>query len=168
VAVTRRASSTAPADSLAALGARLGADVPFFLFGRAAWVEGIGERLSALEIPSRWYVVLTPPVGVPTREIFAAPELTRDTEALKIEDFSAQPTRFRNDLEPVVVWRYPEVAEHLAWLSRHGKARMTGSGSCVFASYESREAAQAVFDALPEGMNGFIARGLAIHPLHEE
>ncbi|HQY47083.1 MAG TPA: 4-(cytidine 5'-diphospho)-2-C-methyl-D-erythritol kinase, partial [Usitatibacteraceae bacterium] len=88
-------------DALRALGARLGADVPFFVFGRNAWVEGVGDRLTALDLPPAWYLVLVPPVAVPTGEIFAAPELTRDTEPLKIEDFSAHlaPGRFRNDLE---------------------------------------------------------------------
>jgi len=147
------------------LGLRLGADVPFFLFGRPAWVEGVGEHLRPLVWPERWYAVVVPPVEVPTGEVFAAAELTRNTEALKMEDFSAQPARFKNDLEPVVVSRYPEVARHLAWLGRHGKARMTGSGSCVFAEFEVREAAQAVIDALPEGMKGFVARGLDRHPL---
>ena len=154
--------------ALRALGVQLGADVPFFLFGRPAWVEGVGEQLRPLARPRHWYVVLVPPVEVPTGEVFAAAELTRNTEALKMEDFSAQPARFKNDLEPVVVSRYPEVARHLAWLGRHGKARMTGSGSCVFAEFESREAAQAVIDALPEGMKGFIARGLDRHPLREQ
>jgi 4-diphosphocytidyl-2-C-methyl-D-erythritol kinase len=152
--------------ALSTIGARLGADVPFFLFGRTAWVEGIGERLRPVEIPERWYVVLVPPVAVPTRLVFAAAELTRNTEALKMEDFSAQPGgSFHNDLEPVVLQRFPEVARHLAWLRQHGDARMTGSGSCVFAGFESREAAERVIAARPPGMQGFIARGLARHPL---
>lgn len=149
------------------IGARLGADVPFFLFGRAAWVEGIGERLTAIDLPERWYVVLVPPAHVPTREIFAAPELTRDTEPLKIQDFSAQAGggRFHNDLQPVVLARYPEVRSHLAWLSGHGDARMTGSGSCVFAGFGSHEEAERVVRALPASMKGFVARGLRSHPL---
>lgn len=158
-----------PLPSLARIGERLGADVPFFLFGRPAWAEGIGERLSEVNLEPRWYAVLTPPVGVPTREVFGAPELTRNTEAIKIEDFSARPESgmFKNDLEPVVVSRYPVVAEHLAWLGRHGKARMTGSGSAVFAAFASREAAERVIAALPGGMNGFVAGGLDRHPLRD-
>ena len=167
IALDRLWSTGMRPEALAAVGAGLGADVPFFLFGGNAWVEGIGERLSALAVAIRWYVVLIPSEAIPTRVVFAAPELTRDTEALKMEDFSAHPeaARFRNDLEAVVVSRYPVVAEHLAWLGRHGKARMTGSGSCVFAGFDSREGAQRVIDALPAGMNGFIARGLDQHPL---
>jgi 4-diphosphocytidyl-2-C-methyl-D-erythritol kinase len=155
--------------ALSSLGLGLGADVPFFLFGRTAWAEGVGERLAAVDIPARWYLVLVPPVHVPTPLAFAAPELTRDTETLKMEDFSAHPgsSRFHNDLEPVVTARFPQVREHLEWLQARAAARMTGSGACVFAAFDSREAAQAVHDQMPRGMSGFIARGLPRHPLRE-
>jgi len=156
-------------DALVELAPTLGADVPFFLFGQAAWVEGIGEHLQPLDLPEKWYLVLVPPVSVPTREIFTAPELTRDTEALKMEDFSAQApagqARFRNDLEAVVIKRFPQVGSHLAWLRQYGDARMTGSGGCVFAGFDSREAAQRVMDRLPAAMKGFVAKGLEQHPL---
>jgi 4-diphosphocytidyl-2-C-methyl-D-erythritol kinase len=154
-------------DRLRPLGARLGADVPFFLFGRSAWAEGTGDELTPLKVEPRWFVVLVPPVQVPTREIFQAPELTRDTEPLKIQDFSAQSEdiRFHNDLQPVVCARYPEVGRHLAWLGERGKARVTGSGGCVFAGYDTREQAQGVVDALPGAMTGFVTRGIARHPL---
>jgi 4-diphosphocytidyl-2-C-methyl-D-erythritol kinase len=164
-------------DVLAELGAALGADIPFFLKGTSAWVEGIGERLTPLEVPRRWYLVLTPPVAVPTGSVFAAPELTRDTEALKMEDFSAQSPDgltfatadgFRNDLEAVVIRRFPVVREHLEWLRKHADARMTGSGACVFAAFASREAAQQVLDRLPRSMDGFIAQGLTQHPLRKQ
>jgi len=154
-------------EALAELAPTLGADVPFFLFGGSAWAEGIGDRLRPIDIPQRWYVVLAPPVQVPTQAIFSAPELTRNTEPLKMEDFSAQPAdpRFHNDLEPCVTARYSEVREHLDWLRKHGNARMTGSGACVFAEFESREAAQRVIDQLPAPMTGFVAQGLTQHPL---
>lgn len=156
-------------EALAELALSLGADVPFFVFGAPAWVEGIGDVLTPIELPARWYLVLTPPVAVPTRDIFAAPELTRDTEALKMEDFSAQASAgqssFRNDLEAVVIERFPQVGSHLEWLRRHGDARMTGSGGCVFAEFGSREAAQRVLDRLPAPMTGFVAKGLGQHPL---
>jgi len=160
-------------ETLRNLGARLGADVPFFLFGRDAWVEGIGERLRPLVLPPAWYLVLVPPVAVPTGEIFAAPELTRDTEALKMEDFSAhvadpgQGGRFRNDLEAVVASRYPPVREHLQWLGGHGGGRLTGSGACVFARFEDGAAARRVLEELPGPMTGFVARGLGEHPLRD-
>jgi 4-diphosphocytidyl-2-C-methyl-D-erythritol kinase len=149
------------------IGLGLGADVPFFVGGRNAWVEGIGERIAPIDVPPRWYAVLVPPVHVATRDIFTAPELTRDSEPLKMEDFSAQPrtARFVNDLEAVAVSRYPQVRSHLQWLRQYGQARMTGSGGCVFAGFDSREAAQGVIDALPATMQGFIAQGLTQHPL---
>jgi len=156
-------------EALRGLGASLGADVPFFVFGRSAWVEGVGERLAAIALPPRWYAVLVPPVHVSTPSIFAAPELTRDTEPLKMEDFSAQApgSQFRNDLEPVVVARYPAVREHLEWLRTRGRASMTGSGGCVFAAFASREDARRVIDGLPASMQGFVAQGLEHHPLRE-
>jgi 4-diphosphocytidyl-2-C-methyl-D-erythritol kinase len=155
--------------ALAKLGLVLGADVPFFIFGRNAWAEGVGDELTELEIPPRWYVVLTPPVQVSTAAVFAAAELTRDTEPLKMEDFSARPESFTfgNDLERVVCARYPQVREHLEWLRGRGTARMTGSGSCVFAPYESMDAARRVLDELPAAMSGFVAQGLRRHPLRE-
>lgn len=162
-------------EALAELAPTLGADVPFFLFGGSAWAEGIGDRLRPIDIPQRWYVVLAPPVQVPTQAIFSAPELTRNTEPLKMEDFSAQlagplllfasERGFHNDLEPCATARYPEVRAHLEWLRKHGDARMTGSGGCVFAEFESREAAQRVIDQLPAPMTGFVAQGLTQHPL---
>ena len=154
-------------ERLQRVGLSIGADVPFFVAGRNAWVEGIGERLQPLDIPPAWYVVLVPPVHVATRDVFTAPELTRDHETLKIEDFSAQPQApgLLNDLEAVVLPRYPQVRSHLEWLRRFGKARMTGSGGCVFAAFAARGEAQRVMDALPTTMQGFIAQGLTQHPL---
>lgn len=170
LALDRLWATRVGADALRGLSATLGADVPFFVFGQSAWAEGVGERLSPIDVPVRWYVVLAPPVVVPTPAVFAAAELTRDTEALKMEDFSAQPRdpRFCNDLEPVVVARFPAVREHLEWLRERGPARMSGSGGCVFAAYGSREAAQRVIDELPDSMQGFIAQGLTHHPLRAQ
>ncbi|MFZ3321721.1 MAG: 4-(cytidine 5'-diphospho)-2-C-methyl-D-erythritol kinase [Usitatibacter sp.] len=167
VALNRLWKTGFEAEALAEIGAGLGADVPFFIFGKSAWAEGIGDRLTPVEIAPRWYVILAPPVQVPTPVAYGAPELTRNTEPLKIEDFSAQlpGAKFHNDLEPVVVSRFPEVREHLAWLRKHGDARMTGSGACVFAAFDDRESAERVIDALPRTMKGFIAQGLKQHPL---
>jgi 4-diphosphocytidyl-2-C-methyl-D-erythritol kinase len=172
MALDRLWGTRVPAADLRSLGESLGADVPFFLFGESAWLEGIGERLSPLPVPPRWYAVLEPPVPVPTAAIFTAPELTRNTEPLKMEDFSAHPEKvfgeeLRNDLESVAVSRYPAVGARLAWLRARAPARMTGSGGCVFAAFESREGAQRVVDELPEGVHGFVARGLDRHPMRE-
>lgn len=158
------------AEALAELAAPLGADVPYFLHGMPAWAEGIGDRLIPIDLEPRWYLVLVPPVAVSTQAIFAAPELTRNTEPLKMEDFSARPgsEQFRNDLEPVVTARYPVVEQHLEWLRRRAPARMTGSGACVFAAFASRDEAQAVAGELPGSMQGFVAQGLTQHPLRQQ
>jgi len=152
--------------ALMAQAARLGADVPFFVFGRNALGEGIGERLSALALPPAWYLVLVPPVSVSTRDVFAAAALTGDTKSLKITPFFQG--LGKNDLEPVVTARYPEVAAHLDWLRQHRpEARMTGSGACVFAEFESAADARALQSVLPASMHGFLAEGLVHHPLHD-
>jgi 4-diphosphocytidyl-2-C-methyl-D-erythritol kinase len=148
------------------LGARLGADVPLFLYGRNALGEGIGERLTGLDLKPAWYLVLTPQVSVSTKEIFADGSLTRDTKPLKIPPFlSGQGC---NDLESAAARRYPGIAEHLAWLrQRSPRARMTGSGGCVFAEFQRPEDAHALYKQLPAAMRGFVARGLEQHPLHD-
>ncbi|HSH07734.1 MAG TPA: 4-(cytidine 5'-diphospho)-2-C-methyl-D-erythritol kinase [Burkholderiales bacterium] len=152
--------------ALIAEAARLGADVPLFVFGRNALGEGIGERLRALDLRPAWYLVLVPPVSVSTREVFASPALTRDTKPLKIMPFFQG--LGRNDLEPVVTARYPEVAAQLDWLRRQCPgARMTGSGGCVFAAFDSAAKARALQSRLPASMHGFLAEGLAHHPLHD-
>ncbi|MDP1929122.1 MAG: 4-(cytidine 5'-diphospho)-2-C-methyl-D-erythritol kinase [Thiobacillus sp.] len=152
-------------ERLQQLALQLGADVPVFVFGQTAFAEGVGEILSPVNVPPAWYVVLMPPVQVPTAAIFAAPELTRNTPALKIARFSAG--MGRNDLQPVVISRYPEVARSFEWLAQFGGAQMTGSGACVFASFETEEAAWDVLRQLPETMQGFVAQGLDRHPLFE-
>jgi 4-diphosphocytidyl-2-C-methyl-D-erythritol kinase len=148
------------------IGLALGADVPFFLFGKNALGEGIGERLKALELGPAWYLVLTPQVAVSTKEIFTDGALTRDTKRLTIPPFFSG--QGANDLEPVVCARYPEVAAQLAWLrQRCPQARMTGSGACVFAEFHTKAEALAVQSKLPGGMGGFVAQGLERHPLHD-
>jgi 4-diphosphocytidyl-2-C-methyl-D-erythritol kinase len=154
-----------PRASLQTLALQLGADVPVFVFGQTAFAEGVGEILHPVSAPPAWYVVLMPPVQVPTAAIFAAPELTRNTPPLKIAPFSAG--MGRNDLQPVVIHRYPEVARHLEWLAQFGEARMTGSGACVFASFGTEDAARSVLRQLPETMQGFVAQGLDRHPLYD-
>lgn len=142
----------------------LGADVPVFVFGDNAFAEGIGERLTAVSLPPAWYVVLVPPVSVPTGEIFSAPELTRNSVPIKIAAFLDAPG---NDLEPVVLRRYPEVAEQLDWLRQRAPAWLTGSGACVFAAFGSEREAREVVRHLPSGWRGFAARGLDGHPMKD-
>ena len=167
------------------LGLRLGADVPVFVFGENAFAEGVGEVLQACPLPEAWYVVLIPPVQVPTAQIFGHPELTRDTVSITMralfERRLLEDRQLRNDLQSVVCSLYPEVARHIAWLdnlrvgqqaahsreTRFGKAMMTGSGSCVFAEFADRSQADAVLAQLPRDMRGVVAQGLTQHPLHD-
>lgn len=149
--------------ALLALGAKLGADVPFFIYGRNAVGEGIGERLQALDLPPAWYLVLTPQVSVSTKETYESALTGRSIRLTIPPFFSGQGT---NDLEAAVVARYPEVAASLAWLRQHRpQARMTGSGACVFAEFAAEAEARALHSALPGGMRGFVTRGLDEHPL---
>lgn len=153
-------------DRLMQIGLELGADVPFFVFGRSALGQGIGERLTPLDLPPAWYLVLTPQVSVSTAEIFSK-ALTGQTKALTIPPFF--PGQGRNDLEPVVTARHPEVGAHLAWLkSRCREARMTGSGACVFAEVATEAEARTLESQLPAGMHGFVTQGIARHPLFDQ
>jgi 4-diphosphocytidyl-2-C-methyl-D-erythritol kinase len=153
-------------DDMQALASRLGADVPFFVFGENALGEGIGERLTALALPPAWYLVLVPPAALSTRDVYSDNALTRNTKPLKIPPFFSG--LGANDLEPVAVKRSPEIAAHLAWLrARSPQARMTGSGACVFAEFATEGAARKVLGELPGAMRGFVARGLERHPLYE-
>lgn len=152
------------------LALQLGADVPFFVFGRTAFAEGVGEQLTPLAVPAAWYVVLDPGVNVPTAEIFAAPRLTRNTKTIKIADFSAG--WGRNDLEPEACERYPAVARLLERLqpfeSFPGAARMSGSGGAVFAPYAEEGRAREVLARLQgqhPGLQGWAVRSLDVHPL---
>jgi 4-diphosphocytidyl-2-C-methyl-D-erythritol kinase len=149
--------------ALGELAVRLGADVPFFTLGRNAFGEGIGERLTPLDLDPDWYVVITPQVAVSTGEIFSSPELTRDTKPLTMQAFFAG--LGRNDLEPVVCRRFPEVARALEWLRGHGDARLSGSGSSVFAAYPTEAEARAIVARIPGEWRGVAVRGLDRHPL---
>ena len=164
LALNRQWGTGLTRTELARLGLVLGADVPVFIHGRNAFAEGIGEALTPLEIPPAWYVVLTPAIAVPTARVFAHPDLKRDSKAIRIRSFSAGAAG--NDLQAVVCSEFPEVGRHLAWLSQHGPAMMTGSGAAVFAAFDSERRAQAVLADLPPDMRGFVAAGLERHPLH--
>jgi len=148
---------------LETLGLQLGADVPVFVHGHAAFAEGVGEVLTDVDLPDAWYLVLVPPVSVPTPAIFAAADLCRDTPVIRSEDW--RPGMGHNDMEPVAVRLHPEVGAHLDMLKAYGTPRMSGSGACVFAEFPTEAAAQAAQAALPPGVQGFVARGLTSHPL---
>ena len=154
------------------LGLTLGADVPVFIFGENAFAEGVGEQLQAFPLSDAWYVVLFPPVHVPTAKIFTHPELTRDTNSITIRALPIGQSLttvgwLGNDLQSIVCKLYPEVAQYLAILGNFAPAMMTGSGACVFAEFASEAEAQKVLQQLPEGMKGVVARGLPQHPLRD-
>lgn len=154
---------------LMVLGTQLGADIPFFLFGENAFAQGIGEKLMPLTTPCGWFVVIKPPVSVPTATIFRANELTRNTEPIKMFDFPGfceKTDHFgKNDLQPVAVKLYPEIGRAMGELERFGQARMTGSGACVFARFASKTQAQDVAEKLAGTWEVRIAEGLSYHPL---
>lgn len=166
IALNRLWSTGLSRDQLQALAVQLGADVPVFVFGRNAFAEGIGEDLRELQLGPAWYLVIVPQVTVSTAEIFAAPELTRNTKAIKIAAFSVD--QGHNDLQPVACRRYPQIAHCLEWLQQYGKAAMSGSGASVFSPFDSAHSARAALQRMPAEMKGFVARGLDRHPLYVE
>jgi 4-diphosphocytidyl-2-C-methyl-D-erythritol kinase len=150
-------------DELAQIGLTLGADVPFFVRGSAAWVEGVGEQLTPYDFPERHYLIVKPQAAVSTAEIFQAAELTRNSPVTTIRGFLA--VGGHNDCTSCVRGRYPEIAEALDWLQEFGEARLTGTGACVFVALPDERAAQAVRARLPARWSGYVARGLNRSPL---
>ena len=151
-------------SALEKLGLSLGADVPVFIHGRNTFAEGVGEAFTDVELPAETYLILHPAVHVPTAAIFGAPELKRDTAPIRPSDW--QHGQGHNDLEPLACAKFPAVAEHLAWLKQYApQAMMTGSGACVFAGFKTHREAAAILAQCPAGMSGWIADGLAEHPL---
>ena len=150
---------------LAELGLRLGADVPVFVRGRAAWAEGIGEQLTPVDLDEPGFVVLIPARQVATGTVFNDPDLTRNSPPITIVDFLTGAGG--NDCEAVVYRRYPEVAAIAGWLAQFGQARLTGTGACVFAAFSSIARAEQVLAQRPPGWRGFVARGRNRSPLHE-
>ncbi|MCK5382135.1 MAG: 4-(cytidine 5'-diphospho)-2-C-methyl-D-erythritol kinase [Gammaproteobacteria bacterium] len=152
-------------DELAELGLSLGADVPVFVHGEAAWAEGVGEVLIPVTLPEPWFLVVNPLVSVSTANIFSDPGLTRDTPRTKIPDPITGVGK--NDCEAVVRRRYPEVAAALDWLTAFAPARMTGTGGCVFAAFDSEAAASVVAGQVPANWSSFVARGVNLSPLRQ-
>lgn len=158
-------------EELMALGLPLGADIPFFLFGETAFVEGVGEAMQPVPGPDCWYVVVEPGVAVPTPAIFSAPDLTRDSNPVRITDFSrhtdsGEAVGFgKNDLQDVAMRLFPPVAEAVEWLGRYGDARMTGSGACVFCAFSSEDAADQVLAHVPGRWTAWKAKSLKTHPM---
>ena len=152
-------------DELVKLGVKLGADVPVFIRGHSAWAEGIGEILTPIEPDEDWFVVIHPGCHVPTAQIFADPDLTRNSPPITIRDFVAGAVH--NDCEQVVFREYPEVARAAKWLNSWSDARMTGTGSCIFGRFNNKLQADEVLKQLPAEWQGFVAQGINYSPLME-
>lgn len=151
-------------DALASLGLQLGADVPVFIRGQAAWAEGVGELLTPVRgLDQPWYLVVNPGVTVSTADIFSDPQLTRNAPRLRIPAFVSG--EGINQLQAVVIRRYPQVARALQWLEEFRPARMSGSGACVFAASPDRQQAEDRLLQLPKPWTGFVARGCNTSPL---
>jgi len=145
-------------EALCAIGLNLGADIPVFIKGRSSWAEGVGENLSPLELPERWFLVIKPDCHVSTANIFSCEELTRDTPAITVAAFFEQGGR--NDCEFTVSRRYPEVKQALNWLNRYSTAQLTGTGACIFASFDTEASARTVLGEVPSQWECFIAKGI--------
>jgi len=150
-------------DDLAAIGVKLGADVPVFVRGHSAWAEGRGERLTPVDLPDRCFVLVHPQVHVPTATVFQAPELTRNSPPITMGGFLE--SGGRNDFEPVVRARDPQGARALDWLGQFAPARLTGTGSCIFAPCASRNEAQDIVERVPAQWRGIVARAMNVSPL---
>lgn len=153
-------------ESLQKIGAELGADIPVFVAGHSAWAEGIGEQLTPLDLPEVCYLVLHPGVAISTPELFSAAELTRNCPLLRIRDFPA--SGGMNVFEPLVRVQYPEVDQAISWLSEFSEARLTGTGSCIFAKFSTKQDAQKVLEIIPKPWTGFIGRALNESPVLNE
>lgn len=165
-------------DQLAMLGLKLGADVPVFVRGQAAWAEGIGEQLTNIDPPEPWYLLVVPQCHISTAEIFNTPQLTRDAPPIKIRDFLASVAlehrkggddqAYGNACESVVRRLYPEVNAAFEWLSEYARPRLTGTGACVFAAFESEQLAQDIAYKLPARWRGLVTKGINVSPLRAQ
>ncbi|TDQ57029.1 4-diphosphocytidyl-2-C-methyl-D-erythritol kinase [Mesocricetibacter intestinalis] len=153
-----------PISKLARLGLSLGADVPIFIHGKAAFAEGVGEKITYCEPPEKWFVVLKPEVAISTRDIFLAPDLPRNTPKKSLTQRLNE--QYANDCEKIVRKHYPEVEELFNWLLKYAPARLTGTGACVFAEFDNEQSARNLFNMKPQKFSGFVARGQNISPLH--
>lgn len=152
-------------DQLAEIGLKLGADVPVFVRGHAAFAEGVGEEIIAVEPDEKWYLVVRPNIAIATVDIFTHPDLTRDTEKRPLSVLLNE--NYENDCEKIVRMLYPEVDQQLSWLLQYAPSRLTGTGSCVFAEFTSKNDAQQVFEKLPDTVSAFVAKGNNVSPLSQ-
>lgn len=151
------------AEFLAELGLQLGADVPVFVRGFSAFAEGVGEQLHPATPPEKWYLVAHPGVSIPTPLVFSDPQLTRNSPHRTLNQLMN--SNWQNDCEPVVRKRFRKVDELLVWLLEYAPSRLTGTGACVFAEFDTEEAARQVLELAPEWITAFVARGVNTSPL---
>lgn len=152
-------------DELATIGLTLGADVPVFVRGHAAFAEGVGEVLTPVEVAEKWYLVAHPGVSIPTPVIFGDPELPRNTPVRSIDTLLN--CEFANDCEVIARKRFREVDDVLSWLLEYAPSRLTGTGACVFAEFDTELAARQVLEQAPEWLQGFVAKGVNLSPLKQ-
>ncbi|KGT94818.1 kinase [Erwinia typographi] len=151
-------------SELASLGLSLGADVPVFVEGFSACAEGVGEKLTPVAPQEKWYLVVHPGVNISTPVVFGDPELIRDTPSRQISELLS--AEYRNDCEPVVRKRFREVEQLVSWLLEYAPSRLTGTGACVFAEFDTESAARRVLELAPQRWQSFVARGVNVSPLH--
>ncbi len=147
-----------PLDTLLELGRQLGADIPVFIQAKSAWAEGVGEQLTPISLPEKWYVVLTPECHISTREIFSHKRLTRDSLPINMRTFFERGAN--NSCQPLVESLFMQVKDTIDWLNQYGPAKMTGTGASVFLAVDSLEKAESIFSNKPSNLNGFIAKGI--------
>ena len=145
-------------ETLALMGLQLGADVPIFVKGNSAFAEGIGEKLTPTELPEKYFLVVHPGIHISTARVFNHSALSRDTARIKPEDYCFEHTQ--NDCQSLVCELYPDIAKSLGWLLEYAPSRMTGTGSCLFSVYETKQSATHTLNRLPKGWSGFVTRGI--------
>ncbi|WP_159566294.1 4-(cytidine 5'-diphospho)-2-C-methyl-D-erythritol kinase [Budvicia diplopodorum] len=150
-------------EQLCKLGLTLGADVPVFIYGHSAFAQGVGEQLQPANPPEKWYLIAHPGVHIPTPTIFSDAELVRNTPKRSLLTLLSSP--FSNDCEPIARKRFPEVEQLISWLLQYAPSRLTGTGACVFAEFDTESAARDVLKKAPEWLHGFVARGVNASPL---
>jgi len=166
IALNSMLALNVPKNELLTLAASLGADVPVFVFAESAWAEGIGEQLEAVKMPEKYFLVLHPQLFVSTAQLFASPQLTRDCSPITIRAFLEG--EGKNVFQPLVLQEYPEVKKAFDWLSQFGTAKLTGTGACLFLSFDNHQQAQDVQHQVPDCWQSWVAQGLNQSPLHQQ
>ncbi len=154
-------------EELLSLGARLGADVPLFIQGETSWAEGIGEKLQAIRLAEKWFVVMIPPVPISTKKLFSHPRLTYHTTPIKIQSFLSGSSPTHNDFEPIIRQDYPVLSEGLDFLNHYAPARLSGTGASIFATLNTKIEAKALLEKIKAPYRGFACKGLSTSPLRQ-